>query len=89
MGFLDEAKKLANQGAEKAKQVAQIAKLNVEITTLNSKIEIAKQAIGNLVVDKNISTGDSEVEAEIEKINGFNEEIAEKKNMISELETKS
>ena len=88
MGLFDKAKELSSSALEKGKNLAQITKLNVEITTIEAKINDCKKNIGNIVVSNSLFTDNTDIKGEINKIDIYNKEIQEKKNQISSLETK-
>ena len=88
MGLFDKAKELSNSALEKGKNLAQITKLNVEISTLEAKINDSKKNIGNIIFSKSIIVDNPDIQNEIEKINNYNKEIQDKRNQIGLLETK-
>ena len=88
MGLFDKAKELSNAALSKGKDLAEITKLNIDITTLEAKINEAKKNIGNVIVSNNIEIDNAEIKDEISKINDLKNEIQSKKGMIEELQKK-
>ena len=88
MGLFDKAKELSSSALEKGKNLAQITKLNVEISTIEAKINDSKKNIGNIIFLKSIIVDNPDIQNEIEKINNYNKEIQDKRNQIGLLETK-
>lgn len=88
MGFFDKAKELGEAALEKGKDLAQITKLNIDITTLESKISDAKKNIGNIVVSKKIKIENEDIKNEIKNIDQYLDEIEKKKVEISAIENK-
>ena len=86
MGLFDKAKELSGSALEKGKNLAQITKLNVEISTIEAKINDSKKSIGNIIVTNSILVDNVDINKEIEKIANYNKEIQEKKSQISLLE---
>ena len=100
MGFLDKAKELGGaalvkgkelggQALEKGKDLAQITKLNLDITAIETKINDSKKNIGDLIVKNKITVKNEDVNKELDNINNLLTEIETKKAEISELEKKT
>lgn len=88
MGFFDKAKELGSVALEKGKDLAQITKLNIDITSLETKISDSKKIIGDLIVSKKIDVDDADVKKELKNIKQYNSEINDRKEEIAEIEEK-
>lgn len=83
--MFENAKSMMSKGVEKGKDMAQIAKLNLDITGLESQIKEAKINIGDIVYNNSLANDNEEVNAQIDKINDLKKQIEEKKNLINSL----
>jgi hypothetical protein len=79
MGFKEKMSRTLNQTAQKSTELAQKAKMKVDITTKKSAITAREKEIGHLVYEARVSAEDvtTQVEALCMEIDGLYAEIDE------------
>lgn len=76
MGFFDKAKELGTKTIEKGKEMAEITRLNIEITSYEDQIKEAKIKIGDLVLESGLPVPEgTDIPVFIDTIHGLKSKI--------------
>lgn len=88
MGIFDKAKEMGNIAIAKGKDLAQITKLNIDISANEGKISEHKKIIGEIIVSNNIDIDNVDIKKQIDIIRDLIKDIDNKKKEILNIENK-
>lgn len=89
MSFKDELVKLGKTVVKKGTELGQIAKLKLDISSLNEKIKNKKIEIADVVIKNEISASNKEIKGLIDEINDLESRIKVIETQIKDIETNS
>ena len=87
MSFKDELVKFGKTVVKKGTELGLIAKLKLEISSLNDKIKNKKIEIADVVIEKEISPNNKEIKSIIDEINDLKSRIKVRETQIKDIET--
>lgn len=91
MGFFDKAKSLGSKTVEEGKKYAEIAKLNMSVSSCEGQIKDCESGIGKMVAERYADrfAEDSDIEEQLSRINDLNQKIDSLKEKINEIRNPS
>ena len=79
MSFWEKVKEVSNAALDKGKEMGHVAKINIDIATLESKIGDYKKKIGDIVYKNRLLLDNEEIKNILLKIDGVVSDIELKK----------
>ena len=86
MSFKEKLLKVGNTVVKKGVELGKIAKLKLDISSLNDKIKSKKIKIADIVIEKEISDNNNEIKGIIEEINDMKSRIKVIETQIKNIE---